>query len=97
VDITGTPDLAVEVKARADFAPTTWMHQAERNAAGRFPIVVYRGNGMGEDAGQYLAIVRLADVVDLLTTAGYGDGQQGNGVSVSRYLGSQQPPPIETA
>lgn len=85
-DVTGTPDLAVEVKAHADMAPLAWMRQCESSAAAgsgpaaglgqRFPLVVYRANGMGEDAGRYLAIVRFADLVDLLTTAGYGDGQQ---------------------
>jgi hypothetical protein len=95
VDVTGCPDLAVEVKARADLAPVAWMRQAESSVAGsaryRFPLVVYRANGMGEDAGRYLAIVRFADLVDLLTAAGYGDGQQDLGISVSRNLGAAAP------
>lgn len=92
VDITGCPDLAIEVKARADLSPVAWMRQAERgdraHAGHRLPLVIYRANGMGEDAGRYLAMVRLSDLVDLLAAAGYGDGQSRNlGVSESRHLG----------
>ena len=34
---------------------------------------VLRANGQGEDAGDWLAMVRVADLVPLLRAAGYGD------------------------
>jgi len=74
-DITGTPDIAPEVKARGDFNPVGWVKQAEKNADGRLPFAVYRPNGVGERPDRYLAILRLADLVELLRTSGYGDGK----------------------
>ena len=71
-DVTNTPDIAVEVKARADLNPLAWVRQAEAAAEGRLPFAVFRCNGQGEDAGQYLAMLRLADLVPLLHAAGYG-------------------------
>lgn len=73
-DVTGTPDLAIEVKARTDFSPFAWLRQAETAATtGRLPVAVVRPNGLGEDAGRYLAMVRLEQLVALLHAAGYGD------------------------
>lgn len=73
-DITETPDIAVEVKARADLSPLAWVRQAEKAAAGRLPFVVFRPNGMGEHPQDYVTFMRLADLVSLLRAAGYGDG-----------------------
>lgn len=69
-DITGTPGIGLEVKARADFHPLAWLAQA----AGRpgLPIVVVRCNGQGPDAGQYAALLRFDQLVGLLREAGYG-------------------------
>lgn len=75
-DVTNTPDIAVEVKARADLNPLAWVRQAEAAAEGRLPFVVFRCNGQGEDAGQYLAMLRLADLVPLLHAAGYGSPKE---------------------
>lgn len=72
-DITGAPDVAIEVKARSDFNPRQWLRQAEANADGRLPICVVRCNGQGEAAGDYLAMVRFRDLLPLLVAAGYGD------------------------
>lgn len=73
-DITGAPDIAVEVKARADFSPLSWLRQAHSNADGRLPFVVLRCNGQGEvDPGQWGALLTLADLTNLLIAAGYGD------------------------
>ena len=71
-DVLGTPDIAVEVKARSDLSPLAWVRQAEGAADGRLPLVAFRCNGQGEDASKYLAMVRLGDLVELLRSAGYG-------------------------
>lgn len=72
-DVENTPDIAVEVKATADWNPVGWLKQAEKNADGRLPFAVSRPNGIGENPGQYIAHVRLADLLPLLHAAGYGD------------------------
>ena len=71
-DITGTPDISVETKARSDLSPLAWVRQAEGAADGRLPLVTFRCNGQGEDASKYLAMLRLGDLVALLQAAGYG-------------------------
>ena len=70
-DITGTVGLSFEVKARSDLNPIGWVKQAEKNTG--LPVVVFRSNGQGEDAGKYLAMLRFGDLVELLREAGYGD------------------------
>ena len=73
-DITGTPDIAVEVKARAGFDPLAWIRQAESYARGRLPFVVFRCNGQGEaNVGDWPVLLRLSDLTRLLADAGYGD------------------------
>lgn len=65
-DIVNVP-FDVEVKARSAFAPLTWLRQASKRADGKeLPFVVCRMNGQGEDAGEYLAFMRFADLVQLL-------------------------------
>lgn len=71
-DITGTPGLAIEVKARANFEPVAWVRQAAANPG--LPMVTFRPNGMGETSvASWPVILRLADVIKLLRLAGYGD------------------------
>jgi hypothetical protein len=65
-DILNVPTISIEVKARADFQPLAWIKQAELNAAGKLPMVIMRCNGQGEDAGQYLAFVKLKDIMPIL-------------------------------
>ena len=72
-DITGTPDIAVEVKARTNFDPLAWIRQAESASDGRLPFVVVRCNGQGENVGDYPAMLRFEDLLALLIEAGYGD------------------------
>ena len=73
-DVTGTPDVCVEVKARANLDPLAWVKQAEKSADGRLPFAVVRCNGQGEaDPGQWVAFLRLSDLTNLLRAAGYGD------------------------
>lgn len=75
VDIAGTVDLAIEVKARTAFEPLAWIRQAVKAADGRVPFVVFRCNGQGEQVGDYPALIRTEDLVALLRQAGYGDGR----------------------
>ena len=65
-DILNVPTISIEVKARADFQPLAWIKQAESNATGKLPMVIMRCNGQGEDAGQYLAFVKLKDIMPIL-------------------------------
>ncbi|CAB4149188.1 hypothetical protein UFOVP538_8 [uncultured Caudovirales phage] len=76
-DITHVP-YDMEVKARSAFQPKAWIDQVTKRAgkAGDLPIVVARLNGQGEKSPEdYLAFMRLGDLVDLLLKAGYGDLQ----------------------
>jgi hypothetical protein len=75
-DIHNVP-FDIEVKARSDFSPLTFIKQVERRSQGKeLSAVVCRMNGQGEDASQYLAFMRFQDLVDLMLRAGYGDIQQ---------------------
>ena len=74
-DVTGCPDIAVEIKARTAFEPLAWVRQAVKAADGRLPFVVFRCNGQGEQVGDYPALIRTEDLVVLLRQAGYGDGE----------------------
>lgn len=76
-DVTGVP-FDIEVKARSAFHPKAWIDQVTKrgDVGGDLPIVVARMNGQGEDASQYLAFMRLGDLVNLLLSAGYGNLQK---------------------
>jgi hypothetical protein len=65
-DILNIPTLSIEVKARSDFQPLAWIKQAASNANGKLPIVIMRCNGQGEDVGQYLAFMRVDDLMPIL-------------------------------
>ena len=64
-DITGIP-FSIEVKARSDFSPLAWIKQAETNKGGKLAFVVSRCNGQGENAEEYLAFMRLGDLMNIL-------------------------------
>jgi len=64
-DITGIP-FSIEIKARSDFQPLAWIKQAESNKGGKLAFVVSRCNGQGENAGEYLAFMRLGDLMSIL-------------------------------
>ena len=68
-DILNIPTVSIEVKARADFQPLAWIKQAETNANGKMPMVIMRCNGQGEDAGEYLAFVKVKDLMPILHQA----------------------------
>ena len=62
-----------EIKARTEFQPLAWLKQVTKRAAGKeLAFVVCRMNGQGEDASEYLAFMRLGDLVQLLLPI-YGD------------------------
>jgi hypothetical protein len=67
----------VEVKARGDSNFQEWLRQGRKRAdkSGELSFVVSRRNGMGENAGEYLAFMRFDDLVQLLIKAGYTDFQ----------------------
>jgi hypothetical protein len=72
-DVLETPDIAVEVKARADLNPVGWLKQAIKAADGRLPMAVFRPNGVGERPEDFIAFLRFDDLIALLRAAGYGD------------------------
>jgi len=77
-DVLGIP-FNLEIKARSSFQPKAWIDQVSKRSevGGDLPVVCCRMNGQGEDASQYLAFMRMGDLVNLLLAAGYGD-LQGN-------------------
>jgi len=65
-DILNIPTISIEVKARSDFQPLAWIKQAQTNAANKLPMVIMRCNGQGEDVSQYLAFMKVGDLMPLL-------------------------------
>lgn len=74
-DITGTPGLDFEVKARRGIVLTEVVRQLEARAdTARLPVGVIRPDGWGwSRIGSWPVIVPLADAVILLRLAGYGE------------------------
>ena len=72
-DITGTPGLAIEVKARRSLDLPGWLRQATPGD-GRLPLVVSRPDGYGPALiGAWPVTMRMVDAVVLLRRAGFGD------------------------
>ena len=73
-DVTGTPAIDWEVKARADFNPSAALRQLGKRAKeGVLSVAVLRPNGMGEASVEdWAAVVPLSVLVRLLREAGYG-------------------------
>ena len=73
-DITGTPGIDWEIKARAKFDPAGTMKQLMARGSNTLPIAVFRLNGQGEQSvGAFCAVMRLDELVLLLRKAGYGE------------------------
>lgn len=71
-DITGVPGLAIEIKARKDFSPQSWIRQAMTGGPG-LPMVIHRPHGSGPaTVDQWPVMLRLVDLVALLHSAGFG-------------------------
>jgi len=66
-DIVNVP-FDCEVKSRAGFQPLAYLRQlkARTSSSGELGFGVLRLNGQGEDAAEYCAIIRLADLLPLL-------------------------------
>jgi hypothetical protein len=66
-DIVNVP-FDCEVKARTGFQPLAYMKQlkARTQVSGDLGFGVLRLSGQGEDAAEYCAIIRLADLLPLL-------------------------------
>ena len=73
-DITGTPGIDWEVKARAKFDPMGTMKQQANRVSDELPIAVMRLNGQGENSvGSFCVVMRFDELVLLLRKAGYGE------------------------
>ena len=71
-DVTGTPGLRIEVKARRAFSPLSWLRQANSAPGDGLPFVVFRCDGQGEaNVGEWGVLLRLDTMTDLLKEAGY--------------------------
>lgn len=72
-DLTGTGQVAVEIKARYGFNPTAWLKQTRANCQpGDVPCVVARMNGQGPaTVGQFLVMTDHDTWMRLLKEAGY--------------------------
>ena len=64
-DIDAIPGVCVEMRARAECKPGSWMQDAEAQAGGRLPVVVYHPPGIG-DPGKWVAMVRVEELAKLL-------------------------------
>ncbi len=64
-----------EIKARTKISPKETLHQIETRTAksGLLGFACFRLNGQGEHAEEYVAMLRLGDLVELLLAAGYKD------------------------
>ena len=71
-DILNVP-FDVEVKARTGLDVSGTLRQIETRTAksGLLGFACFRLNGQGESAEQYVAMLRLGDLVELLEAAGY--------------------------
>ncbi|CAB5216914.1 hypothetical protein UFOVP199_8 [uncultured Caudovirales phage] len=74
-DVTGTPGIDWEVKARRGFNITAAMDQlADRGKEGVAAVAVIRPDGYGPARiEQWPALMTLKQAVELLRQAGYGD------------------------
>ena len=74
-DVTGTPCIDWEIKARTNFDPAGTMKQLRQRAVdGTVSVAVLRLNGQGEKSVEdYCAIIPFSVLVELLNGAGYGN------------------------
>lgn len=73
-DITGTPGIDWEVKARRGLNLTALLTQLDERGSDALGIGVIRPDGYGEaKIAQWPAVLPLASLVALLREAGYGD------------------------
>jgi len=68
IDLARTiPGLLIDVKAREECKPGSWMLEAERQASGSddIPVVVYHPPGVG-DPGKWIWMLRSDEALDVL-------------------------------
>ncbi len=71
-DLTGTPGVAVEIKARRGLNLRDWMRQAQANAGRMLPVLILRLDGQGEThLDEFPVVLRHDDFMVLLKDAGY--------------------------
>ena len=71
-DIYGVPfDLEIKARTSIDIKGTLRQIQARTSKSGDLGMACFRLNGSGEDAREYVAMLRLEDLVKLLLKAGY--------------------------
>ena len=71
-DIINVP-FDCEIKARTSISPKETLRQIEARTvkSGLLGFACFRLNGQGEKAEEYVAMLRLGDLVELLLAAGY--------------------------
>lgn len=76
-DITGTVGLAWEVKNHKTYAIGAWLRELaveKLNAKADHGFLIIKPNRIGVDSvGDWWAVMPVADLVDLVRDAGYGD------------------------
>jgi hypothetical protein len=78
-DVLGCAGLLWELKARRGFTPLAWLRQVRSHGAG-LPIAVIRPDGLGPaHINEWAAMLRVADLIELLHAAGYGTEHHDSG------------------
>ncbi|HEX8627080.1 MAG TPA: hypothetical protein VF755_02785 [Catenuloplanes sp.] len=73
-DMTGTPGIGAEIKARRDLDLTGWLRQTTCNARADVPVLIVRPDGYGPaTVDDWPAIVPHGALRRLLRLAGYGE------------------------
>ena len=71
-DIYGVPfDCEVKARTGLDIKGTLRQIESRTSESGLLGFATFRLNGQGEQAGDYVAMLRLSDLVGLLLEAGY--------------------------
>ena len=75
-DILNVPfDCEVKARTGLDVKGTLRQIESRTSKSGLLGFATFRLNGQGEQAGEYVAMLRLGDLVGLLLEAGYGKRQ----------------------
>ncbi len=73
-DILNVPfDCEVKARTGLDVVGTLRQIESRTNKSGLLGFATFRLNGQGEHAEDYVAMLRLSDLVELLLAAGYKD------------------------
>ena len=75
-DILNVPfDCEIKARTGLDIKGTLRQIESRTSKSGLLGFAAFRLNGQGEHAGDYVAMLRLSDLVGLLLEAGYGKRQ----------------------